>query len=76
MRWVAFLGILLCAGLDAQPRVVLILRHAEKPASLDPNLTPNGCERAAALPKYFITSFEPADYLFAAGHRHVETLTP
>jgi hypothetical protein len=79
-RFIA-LPILLCASLCAQPRVILIIRHAEKPDSLDPNLTARGYQRAGALVKLFATSFDPADYLFASkiskhSNRCVETLTP
>ena len=73
---------LLCASLSAQPRTVLIIRHAEKPAGkVDPNLTPKGYERASALVNLFPASFERPDYLFATkaskhSNRPVETVTP
>jgi len=75
-------AILLCASLGAQPREILIIRHAEKPVGpIDPNLTQRGYQRAAALVRLFPTSFDPPDYLFASkiskhSNRCVETLTP
>ena len=74
--------ILIGAPLMAQPREILIIRHAEKPDSADdPNLTPRGYARAAALVQFFSASFDTADYLFATqaskhSNRPVETLTP
>ena len=73
---------LLCCVLNAQPREILIVRHAEKPA--DPNnanLTPRGYARATALTPYFSKSFDTPDFVFAAqkssaSNRPVETLTP
>src|SRR5262245_60183908 len=73
---------ILSVHLQAQPRQVLIIRHAEKPASsADPNLTARGYARAAALVQFFSSSFDTPDYLFAtqkssASNRPVETLTP
>lgn len=71
-----------CGPLTAQPRAVIIIRHAEKPLnSADPNLTPRGYERATALVKRFSTPEEHPDFLFAAkrskhSDRPVETLLP
>lgn len=79
---VAAVSILSCASLSAQPRVILIIRHAEKPGnSMDPNLASRGFERAGALVKLFTESFDPADYLFASkiskhSNRCAETLAP
>lgn len=68
--------------LKAQPREILIIRHAEKPDSADdPNLTPRGYARAVALVQFFSASFDTPDYLFATqaskhSNRPVETITP
>lgn len=52
--------------LMAQPREILIIRHAEKPDSADdPDLTPRGYARAAALAQFFSASFDTPDYVFA-----------
>lgn len=73
---------LLCAALSAQPREILIIRHAEKSgSSFDPNLTQRGYQRAAALLNLFSASFDRPDYLFASkrskrSNRCVETMTP
>ena len=71
------------------PAHVLIIRHGEKPPATEksPDLTPEGKERAEALPKLFQTSAaEPApfpapDFLFAAkdsakSRRPHETIAP
>lgn len=72
----------------AQPREVLIIRHAEKPVDDDDvHLTQAGRERAEALFKLFQKSdtrldpFPKPDFLFASRnskhtHRSVETVTP
>jgi broad specificity phosphatase PhoE len=78
----AIASCLLTAPMSAQPRQILIVRHAEKPDSdSDPNLTARGYARAAALVQFFSSSFDTPDYLFAAqaskqSNRPVETLTP
>jgi hypothetical protein len=73
------------------PVVVFIIRHAEKPVGegKDPNLTPQGFERARALPSLFVMTpganqparFPRPNYLFAAAatkgsNRPIETITP
>ena len=64
------------------PRLVLIIRHAEKPAGdKDPNLTKRGYERADALAKVIPDRFVRPDFLIAtkeskSSNRPVETLTP
>lgn len=66
----------------AQPREILIIRHAEKPeSSTAPNLTSKGYARAAALVQFFSSSFDTPDFLFATqvsknSNRPVETITP
>src|ERR1700722_20033729 len=80
-------------GLDstssAGPRMILIVRHGEKPGepdkedkkNKDPNLSPRGYERAAALAHVIPDNFARPDYLFAthkSAHsmRPIETITP
>ena len=80
-------------GLDstspAGPRMILIIRHGEKPGdpdkedkkNKDPNLSPRGYERAAALAHVIPDNFVRPDYLFAthkSAHslRPIETITP
>ena len=74
------------AWADTYPAHVLIIRHAEKPAD-GPGLSPEGKERAAALPKLFMKSearsdlFPTPDFIFATknsdeSHRPVDTVTP
>jgi hypothetical protein len=72
------------------PKLVLLVRHAEKPLPDEPfsaHLTPLGQERARALPALFKASgarprpFPTPDFLFAAqdtdkSHRPVETIAP
>ena len=64
------------------PLRVLIIRHGEKPSSGDdPNLSPRGFERAAALAIGIPNDFTRPDFLFAtrASHestRPVLTITP
>ncbi len=69
----------------AGPRVVLLIRHAEKPDNTgtekSPDLSPRGFERAAALPTLFPTRFARPDFLIATkrsahSNRPVETLEP
>jgi hypothetical protein len=68
--------------LAGQPREILIIRHAEKPDNPDdPDLTPRGYSRAAALVQFFSSQFDTPAFLFAtqvskASNRPVETLTP
>lgn len=81
---VALIAVCLLGGSRAiaQPRQILIVRHAEKPAdSKDSNLTARGYARAAALVQFFSSSFDTPDFVFAAqksssSNRPVETLTP
>jgi phosphohistidine phosphatase SixA len=67
------------------PRVILIIRHAEKPEGSDgkndPNLAPRGYERAAALAHVIPEHFPRPDFLLATkrsshSNRPVETLEP
>ena len=68
--------------LAAQPKQILIIRHAEKPVdSGNSNLAPRGYARAAALVQFFASSFTTPDFLIAtqkssASNRPVETMTP
>ncbi len=72
-------------GRSGGPKIVMILRHAEKPdgpqAKTDPNLSPRGRERAAALAKVIPEHFPKPQILIATepskeSNRPVETLTP
>jgi hypothetical protein len=72
------------------PAVVFIIRHAEKPAERDnPDLTPTGFQRAAALPSLFLQQPgssslprlpRPAALFASAPAKHsnrpIETITP
>ncbi|MCE9567388.1 MAG: histidine phosphatase family protein [Planctomycetes bacterium] len=71
------------------PRQILIVRHAEKPpdVAMSVDLSAEGRDRAAALPKLFEksekrpTPFAVPDFIFAAkdsgkSHRPVQTVTP
>jgi phosphohistidine phosphatase SixA len=63
------------------PKTVYIIRHAEKPEDPgDPNLSPQGVERAQALAKNCEKLFGKLDCLFAAtsagSTRSVETINP
>jgi phosphohistidine phosphatase SixA len=67
------------------PRIVMIIRHGEKPEETggekDPNLTPQGYQRADALAKVIPEHFPKPDFLFAAkkskgSNRPVETIAP
>jgi hypothetical protein len=64
------------------PRIVLIIRHAEKPDDPnDPNLSPRGMERAAALATVIPRDFPKPDFLLATkrsahSNRPFETLEP
>ena len=69
------------------PRIIMIIRHAEKPESADatkdkdPNLSKRGYERADALAKILPASFPKPDFLFATqkspnSDRPLETITP
>jgi len=67
----------------AGPRIVMIIRHAEKPETgeKDPNLSPRGFERADALAKVIPDRFPRPDFLLATkrskgSNRPVETITP
>lgn len=74
---------------DKHPRVVLIIRHAEKPPeeAKSVHLSAEGTKRALALPQLFQASpnrpdpFPTPAFIFAAkdskhSHRPVETVTP
>jgi broad specificity phosphatase PhoE len=64
------------------PKTVYIIRHAEKPEDPDdPNLSPQGVERAQTLAKNCEKLFGKLDCLFAAetsavSARSVETIDP
>jgi len=67
------------------PRMVMIIRHAEKPDNTggpkDPNLSKRGFERAEALAKVIPEHFPRPDFLIATqktegSNRPVETITP
>jgi hypothetical protein len=64
------------------PKTVFIIRHAEKPEDpQDPNLSPQGVERAQALAKNCEKLFGKLDCLFAAetsasSSRPVDTIHP
>jgi phosphohistidine phosphatase SixA len=67
------------------PRIVMIIRHAEKPdetgGEKDPNLSKAGFARADALAKVLPANFPKPDFLFATkrskgSNRPVETITP
>ncbi len=65
-----------------KPQVILVMRHAEKPADpADPDLSSTGQERAAELAKYIPATFGDLDFLFAAAiskhsARPFETVKP
>ena len=63
------------------PKIVLIIRHGEKPDTESSDLSPRGFERAAALAKVIPADFPRPDFLFAThrskkSDRPVETITP
>jgi phosphohistidine phosphatase SixA len=68
------------------PRMVMIIRHAEKPEATngtekDPNLSKAGFARADALAHVLPANFPKPDFLFATkrskgSNRPVETITP
>jgi broad specificity phosphatase PhoE len=63
------------------PRLVMIIRHGEKPEGKDPNLSPKGYERAQALATVIPDNFARPDFLFATkkskdSERPIETITP
>jgi phosphohistidine phosphatase SixA len=70
----------------AGPRIVMIVRHAEKPEAVvgeekDPNLSKAGFARADALATVLPANFPKPDFLFATkrskgSNRPVETITP
>jgi len=92
LRWLALLALVLAIGSDrafpspdspaAGPHIVMIIRHAEKPDDkTDPDLSPQGLERADALAKIIPDHFPKPDFLIATkrskgSNRPVETLTP
>jgi phosphohistidine phosphatase SixA len=95
LKWFALLAFVLAISsqgpvaasdhLPARPKLVMIIRHAEKPddtnGAKDPNLTPKGFERAKALAKTIPEHFPRPDFLIAAkkskgSNRPVETITP
>ena len=75
-------ALLFSPQLAAQPKQILIIRHAEKPDdSSNSHLTPRGYARAAALVQFFASSFATPDFLIATqkssgSNRPVETITP
>jgi phosphohistidine phosphatase SixA len=67
------------------PRIVMIIRHAEKPdesnGNKDPNLSKQGYDRADALAKVIPDHFQKPDFLIATkkskgSDRPIETITP
>ena len=85
--FVALVAFAACAPVAAQPRQVVIIRHAEKPDDDSIHLSPAGQERAEALPRLFQRSAVRAhplpkpDFIFATkrsphSNRPVETVTP
>jgi phosphohistidine phosphatase SixA len=67
------------------PKLIMIIRHGEKPAPIagekDPNLTAKGYQRADALATVIPAHFAKPDFLFATkktggSNRPVETITP
>jgi phosphohistidine phosphatase SixA len=95
IRWFGLLVGALALGADRAlpaadpapngPRIVMIIRHAEKPAGTngqkDPNLSSRGYERAAALAKVIPGRFPRPDFLIATkrtkgSNRPVETIAP
>jgi phosphohistidine phosphatase SixA len=92
VRWFAILALVLAIGSDRAfpspdspppgPHIVMIIRHAEKPDDkTDPDLSPQGFERADALAKIIPDHFPRPDFLIAtkrskSSNRPVETLTP
>jgi phosphohistidine phosphatase SixA len=69
-------------GSSAGPHIVMIIRHAEKPeGEKDPNLSPQGFERAKALATVIPDHFPRPDFLIAtkkskSSARPIETITP
>jgi len=88
--WVLVIGISAHTGWSAAtqptgPRIIMIIRHAEKPVETagdkDPNLAKQGFERADALAKVIPDHFTKPDFLIATkkskgSNRPVETITP
>jgi len=72
------------ADSSSLPRVVYLMRHAEKPAERhDPHLSAAGIARAGKLPGYFpqLLGGQPLDVIFATGqsknsNRPYETVVP
>jgi broad specificity phosphatase PhoE len=69
------------AAKTAGPAIVMIIRHAEKPADKDPNLSPRGYQRADALATVIPAHFPKPDFLIATkrsshSDRPLETITP
>src|SRR5258707_337996 len=67
------------------PRIILIIRHAEKPEDSkepkDPDLSKRGFERAAALARVIPSNFPHPDFLIATkrsahSNRPMETIEP
>jgi len=67
------------------PQLIMIIRHGEKPEDSkedrDPNLSPRGFERAAALAKVIPKDFPHPDFLIATkrsshSNRPMETIEP
>lgn len=68
--------------MNAKPRLILVVRHAEKPSDpMDPDLSPAGEIRARALATYIPQTFGPLDCIFASAiskhsARSYETVIP
>ena len=78
-------GLSTTAPASRGPRIIMIIRHAEKPAdsatTKNPDLSPAGALRAAALAKVILDHFPKPDFLFATkrsahSNRPVETIEP
>ena len=72
--------VLFATAAPAQPREVLLIRHAEKEAN-SIHLSADGWKRAEALPKLFERKFPKPDFIFATkpsanSNRPLETVTP
>lgn len=80
--WILLVLLVVCPTAQAQPAQILLIRHAEKPDGPSIDLSPQGQERAKALPALFAKgTFPKPDFLFATrkskhSNRPIETVTP
>ncbi len=69
-------------GKSSMPGRIVLMRHAEKPDDEDnPDLTPEGFQRAERLPSYILSEFGRPDFIFASSNskkssRPYETAVP